>query len=78
MHLELTSFMELPNEEQNMANMVASSCVKMYLSVASNVRIDFKNMKNGCTQRAIRILLFSHSKITKQLCSGNILLTFYS
>lgn len=78
MNLELTSFMELPNEEQNMANKVASSCVKMYLSVASNVKIAFENMKNVCTQRAIRILLFSRSKITKQLCSGNILLTFYS
>lgn len=54
--------MELPNEEQNMANKVASSCVKMYLSAASNVKIAFKNMENVCTQRAIRILLFSRSK----------------
>lgn len=71
MNLELTSFMELTNEEQSMADMVASSCVKMYLSVASNVRIAFKNMKNVCAQTASRILLFSRSKITKQLCSGN-------
>lgn len=63
--------MELPNEEQNMVDKVASSCVKTYLSVASNVRTAFKNMKNVCTQRASRILLFSRSKITKQLCGGN-------
>lgn len=43
MNLELTSFTELSNEEQNMANKVAISCVKMYLSVAGNVRITFKN-----------------------------------
>ena len=71
MNLELTSFMELPNEEQNMTDKVASSCVKMYLSVASNVRTAFKNMKNVCTQRASRIVPFSRSKITKQPYSGN-------
>lgn len=41
------------------------------LSVASNVRTAFKNMKNVCTQRASRIVPFSRSKITKQPYSGN-------